>query len=65
MITNKNLKCEKGIKRILREIDYTIFEWINFALIILNNIDLIRGNYQMRNTIKKKRNYFINLIKKS
>ena len=49
MITNKNLKCEKGIKRILREIDYTIFEWINFALIILNNIDLIRGNYHNTN----------------
>ena len=45
MITNKNLNSEKGIKRFLREIDYTIFEWINFALIVLNNLDLMYAHY--------------------
>ena len=45
MITNRNLNSEKGIKRFFREIDYSVFEWINFLLIIIHNLDLIAQHY--------------------
>ena len=46
MIANRNLKSEKGIKRFLREVDYSIFERINFIFIIILNIELIIEHYK-------------------
>ena len=46
MITNKNLTYEKKLNKFLSQLDYTIFEWINFILIVMININLIIRHYQ-------------------
>ena len=46
MIVNKNLNREKGILNFLSKIDFIVFEWINYAFIILSNLDLIIEKYR-------------------
>ena len=44
MIVNKHLN--RGILNFLSQIDYVVFEWINYAFIISSNLDLVIQKYQ-------------------